>query len=81
MIKARGDASAEIAYRFGTKIKSGSQSAPMVYTVSEMRKKMAREYENLQEKMEVFTRSDLEFRSIGNSLAELKSRLENFGKE
>jgi len=87
MIKARGEASAEMAYSLGSKFGSassppvGAQSAPMIYTVREIRQKMDPEYETLQIKMEEFTRGNLEFRSIGNALAELKSRLENFGED
>ena len=39
------------------------------------------DYELLQEKLEEFTRSDTEFRAIGNVLAALKKQLENFGEE
>ena len=88
MIKARADASAEMTYRLGTTFATGpfgaavgSQPAPMIYSVREMRKKMAGEYETLQDRMEQFTRSNIEFRSIGNALAELKSRMESFGKD
>ncbi len=84
MIKARGDAAGEMAYNLGTTFATGpfgtavgSQQAPMAYSAPELRKKMAEEYETLQEKMEQFTRVDFEFRSIGNALAELKARMEN----
>ncbi len=38
-------------------------------------------YETLQEKLEQFIRTDEEFRSIGNALADIKARLENFGRD
>jgi len=38
-------------------------------------------YETLQELMEEFTRSNAEFRSIGEVLADLKYRLDNYGKD
>jgi|FLOH01.1.fsa_nt_gi hypothetical protein len=38
-------------------------------------------YEILQEKLEQFTRTDEEFRSIGNALAKLRIQLENYGEE
>lgn len=45
-----------------------------------MRMEVEPDYRILQTKMEEFTRTDDEFRSIGNALAELKSRLENYGR-
>lgn len=38
------------------------------------------EFEILLEKVEEFNRTDDQFRSIGSVLAQLKARLQNFGK-
>lgn len=46
-----------------------------------MQSNEAPKYEILQEKLEEFARTDEEFRSIGNALAKLRARLENYGKE
>jgi len=58
----------------------GGRSA-YVLTPRTLKREKRTDYEILQEKMEELTRSDEEFRSIGNALAELKARLENFGTD
>lgn len=83
MIRGRGDNAAESAYILGSlcNCRFGPQGNAFAMPPATMRKEKSTEYETLQEMMEQFTRSDTQFRSIGNALAELKSRLENFGKD
>lgn len=57
----------------------GGRSA-YVLTPRTLQRENRTDYEVLQEKMEELTRTDAEFRSIGNALAELKQRLEEFGE-
>jgi hypothetical protein len=59
----------------------GSAKSAFVFTPRTLHKEKRTDYEVLQDKMEELTRSDSEFRSIGNALAELKSRLENYDNE
>ena len=59
----------------------GSARSAYILTPRTLQRETRSDYEVLQEKMEELTQSDAEFRSIGNALAELKSRLENFGDE
>lgn len=82
MILSRSENAAETAFILGTTSTTGGvKSSAFVLPPKAMRKEKHVEYVTLQEKMEQLTRSDTEFRSIGNALAELKSRLENFGKD
>lgn len=58
-----------------------SKSDTWLFTDRELRRENRTDFGELQNKMEEFTRADAEFRSIGNALAELKARIENFGDE
>lgn len=59
----------------------GSARSAYILTPRTLQRETRSDYEILQEKMEELTKSDAEFRSIGNALAELKARLENFANE
>jgi len=59
----------------------GARRSALLLTPRALQKENKPDFGVLQEKMEELTRSDTEFRSIGNALAELKSRLENYGSE
>jgi len=84
MIQARGSNASEVAYALAVTPAFGSSISPQSATSlppRAMRNEVHIQYGSLEEKMEEFTRGNLEFRSIGNALAELKFRLENFGKD
>lgn len=59
----------------------GSARSAYILTPRTLQHETRSDYEILQEKMEELTKSDAEFRSIGNALAELKARLEQYGSE
>jgi len=80
LITARSSNSAEFASSWGACSKC-IKSTPTLLPQNALRTIHGMNFEILQEKMEELTRADLEFRSIGNALAELKSRLEDFGKD
>lgn len=87
MIRARGLNASEVT--FGLASGSGStgsgfnsaQRATFAMPPETMRREMSDDYEVLQEKMEAFTKSNIEFRSIAEALLELKAQLENFGED
>ncbi len=60
---------------------AGSAKSAFAFTPRTLHREKRSDYEILQEKMEELTSADSEFRSIGNALAELKARLENYESE
>lgn len=80
MIQARGRNASEAAFALASKYVD-QQASAFVLSPRGLRTVKGGEYEILQEKMETFNRDNEEFRSIGSVLAQLKARLENFGKD
>lgn len=74
IINARSQSASEAGNALGRLGKYGGYLDPVIQS------DMSPKYETLQEKLEQFTRTDEEFRSIGNALVELKAQLENYGK-
>ena len=79
-IKERGLAASEAAFILSCSGACGDKmsiATGTLYSPKELRRVLRPQYEILQDKLEEFTRTDPEFRQIGNVLAELKYRLEN----
>lgn len=85
LIRARGDNSFENAFNLiGSNSKDATNQAKFSATLDNpdtVRRNKKEDFEILQEKMEEFNRTDDELRSIGSVLAQLKARLEGFGKD
>lgn len=74
------------AYMFGlgganTGIPGSAKASSFLLSGTALRDEVRTGLEILQGKMEELTRTDLEFRLIGNALGDLKDRLENHGKD
>ncbi len=81
MLKTRSDMASRVATLLGSKWVGTRTSADMFHTSDhELVKEKRDDYRILQELMEEFTQSDREFREIGEVLAQLKSRLENYNR-
>lgn len=80
VIIKRNENAAEFVGSFGACTKCRN-SSPVILSQRALRTQVGRNFEILQEKMEELTRTDTEFRSIGNVLADIKARLENYGKD
>jgi len=80
LMRSRNLNASETAMILGLKDRGARRSA-FLFTPRMLQKENKPDFVVLQDMMEEFTQSDTEFRSIGNALAELKSRLENYGSE
>ncbi|GJM12379.1 MAG: hypothetical protein DHS20C12_07820 [Pseudohongiella sp.] len=84
LIRARGSNASESAFLGGSQGKDAfnqSRGSAFLDTPDIMKRVKKKDFEILQEKIEELNRSNEELRSIGSVLAQLKSRLENFGKD
>ena len=86
LIRARGDNAFLNAFNIigssrSQDVTNQAKTSDNLATPDTMRRNKKKEFEILQEKMEDFNRTDAELRSIGSVLAQLKARLENFGKD
>ena len=81
MYKARGDMASEVTF-FLSSGNPGAQAMGMAMLKSDRQlvSDKHREFDKLLELLQEHTRSNPEFRQIGNVLAELKYRLENYRK-
>lgn len=82
--RARGENSSETLFLLGSASKDAvnqSSGSANFLTPDVMRRDKRKDFETLQEKMEELNQTDEELRSIGSVLAQLKARLEKFGKE
>lgn len=80
MLQSRGEMASEVTFLLGHGSPSARESGiGMVKSDRQLIREKKRSYEELQTLMEEFSRSDGEFRQIGEVLAELKYRLENYG--
>ena len=77
LIEARGDNASDVAAGFAVKNAGASRAQTVLLTPNAMRLEKETNFVVLQSKLEEFTRTDLEFRSIGNALGELKDRLKS----
>ncbi len=80
MLQSRGDMASQVTFLLGHGSPSANESAiGMMKSDRQLIREKKRSYEELQMLMEEFSRSDSEFRQIGEVLAELKYRFENYG--
>ena len=80
-IMERGLNAAEVAHILGCSGYCGDTAgvaSSVLYSEEDLHRVVKPDYEVLQEKLEELTRTNPEFRQIGDVLAELKYRLENF---
>lgn len=76
-ISARSENSSEIAFNLGG-CATCTKPPPLVMSRSDLRFDTRKDFELLQEKLENFYATDAEFNSIGEALADIKSRIENY---
>lgn len=76
-IDARGDNASEFLFD----LSGYTPFTPMLFTRKDIRHNTRADFEILQKKMVDFYRADVEFQSIGEAMAKVKSRLENHGKD
>jgi len=84
LLRARGMNSSDSAFLLGAAGKDAinqAQGSAFLMTPDHMKNSKRKDFEILQQKMEELNRSNEELRSIGSVLAQLKARLENFGKD
>ncbi len=84
MVRARGLNASETTFLLGqggVDTNNGAQLSAFAHSPRSLRTHMAANYETLQTMLEDANRSDQQFREIGQVLAELKNRLENYGED
>ena len=82
MVQARGDMTSFSALLLGSPSSGAAALGLATYqNDAQLVRDKQKSYETLQELMEEFTRTNAEFRSIGEVLAELKYRLDNYGND
>lgn len=80
LIKTRGQNASDNAFMLAQGF-AGARDAIVVLTPRMLKQRLKNEYVVLQEKVEELTRSDVELRSMGTALVELRNRLKDFGRE
>lgn len=83
-IRTRGQNASEVMYGLmqeGVDTINAAQNSVWLMNPQSIQKEVKPDFETLQQKLEDFTRTDEDFRQIGNVLAELKYRLENFSDQ
>ncbi|PCJ19046.1 MAG: hypothetical protein COA96_16405 [SAR86 cluster bacterium] len=88
LIQLRSQNASDSTYTLGTQYATGPFGAavgsgmpPVIMNPEALRRETSESFKLLQENMEELNRTDNELRSIGSALAQLKARLEKFGKE
>lgn len=75
LIRVRSENASEFAQALNSRYQG------WLFSPSTLKREVSGNFEILQEKMEALTTQDYEFRSMAESLLELRSRYENFGEE